>query len=194
MATVLMVCSGNLCRSPVAAMLLTQRLDGDVRVRSAGTAAPEGAGIPRQMRRHLRADGIDPRPHRARRLTRAMIDAADLIVPMAHAQWQYIALMTPDAASRTFMLTRLATLAREAPTPEGTSVSERVAAVPELGTLHLGPASADNAADIPDPYGGPSDMYRESYEQIRTMVDTVATWLEAPAGERSTEPGIPHPV
>ncbi|WP_062387950.1 arsenate reductase/protein-tyrosine-phosphatase family protein [Demequina iriomotensis] len=177
MATVLMVCSGNLCRSPAAALLLQTHLPDQVEVISAGTAANEGDAIPRQMRKELRANGLDGRAHRARRITRAMVDRADLIIPMAQRQRQYVALMTPDASERTFVLGHLAALAQAVPPPPGESVAERIARVPAMGAHHLQDMVGSRSGDIPDPYGGKAAEYQASYRIIRDMVSTVAGWI-----------------
>ena len=82
---ILLVCTGNICRSPLAAALLDRALaqrgiDG-IEVGSAGTGAwdgaPEGAYLVGLER------GLDLSAHRARLLTRELVEDADLILTMA---------------------------------------------------------------------------------------------------------------
>jgi protein-tyrosine-phosphatase len=77
---VLFVCTGNICRSPLAASLLERALQArglEVQVSSAGTGACEGAYLVGLER------GLDLSGHRARLLTRELVEQADLILTMA---------------------------------------------------------------------------------------------------------------
>ncbi|MEX3931904.1 low molecular weight protein-tyrosine-phosphatase [Paraburkholderia phymatum] len=82
---VLILCRGNLCRSPMAAALLGQRLPGAV-VRSAGLAAAVGEPAVSEVIALLASSGIDVSAHRAVQVTRSMCDEADLILVMSGAQ------------------------------------------------------------------------------------------------------------
>jgi protein-tyrosine-phosphatase len=84
---VLIVCTGNTCRSPMAEALLRRSLDEagrpDVDVRSAGTGAWDGAPASEGAYLVGLEQGIDLSGHRAELLTRAMVDQADLILAMS---------------------------------------------------------------------------------------------------------------
>lgn len=98
---ILFVCSGNTCRSPLAEAI-AGRLAGehgrtDVAVSSAGTNAWDGSpasdgalliGIER---------GLDLSGHRARRLTRELIDESDLILVMSESHLARVKEIAPDA-------------------------------------------------------------------------------------------------
>lgn len=101
---VLVLCHGNICRSPVAALLL-QRLVPDVEIASAGFHAEAG--------RHAPLDWVevvaktleeDLTPHRSRVVTADMIAGADLIVLMEATEWAALAKLAPDALRKTVML------------------------------------------------------------------------------------------
>src|SRR5690606_19666664 len=82
--TILTVCTGNICRSPLGEVLLRARLsDLDVMVHSAGTHALVGRGMPEQARelalRHG-ASGADATGHKARLLTERLVQDADLVL------------------------------------------------------------------------------------------------------------------
>ena len=84
MAEVLFVCTGNLCRSPSAALLLRQQLGdtggAEVEVHSAGTVEADSFGSPRALVQEGRAFGIDLGAHVPRMVEPGMIEAADLVV------------------------------------------------------------------------------------------------------------------
>ena len=102
---VLVVCLGNVCRSPMAEFILRRRLGGrDVIVGSAGIAATNGARIDPLALLVLDRHGIDADAHVARRLERSMIDAADLVLVMERTQLDFIRAGLPSATGKTFLL------------------------------------------------------------------------------------------
>ena len=83
---VLFVCTGNICRSPLAASLLARALKDrgvEVAVSSAGTGAWDGAPASEGAYLVGLERGLDLSGHRARLLTRELVDEADLILTMA---------------------------------------------------------------------------------------------------------------
>jgi protein-tyrosine phosphatase len=82
----LFVCTGNLCRSPMAQALLAARLkergQDDVTVASAGLAACVGDPPPPPVCSRMTARGLDVTQHRARQFTPEMAHASDLILVM----------------------------------------------------------------------------------------------------------------
>ncbi len=85
MSKVLFVCVANVCRSPMAqAVFDALAEDGDLpfRAESAGTAAVEGRPMAPNAIAALEEVGIYPGPHRARRVTGAMVDGAELVLAM----------------------------------------------------------------------------------------------------------------
>lgn len=102
---VLVVCVGNVCRSPIVEFLLRQRLAGrDVAVESAGIGAVEGARIDPAALAVLERHGISAGGHVARRLNKSMIDAADLVLVMERQHLEFIRSSIPSAAGKTFLL------------------------------------------------------------------------------------------
>src|SRR2546422_10141511 len=84
---ILLVCTGNICRSPLAAALLDRALaqrgiDG-IEVASAGTGAWDGAPVSEGAYLVGLERGLDLSAHRARLLTRELVEDADLILTMA---------------------------------------------------------------------------------------------------------------
>ena len=83
---VLFVCTGNICRSPLAASLLERGLQErsmEVAVASAGTGAWDGAPASEGAYLVGLERGLDLSGHRARLLTRELVERADLILTMA---------------------------------------------------------------------------------------------------------------
>ncbi|MBN3804562.1 low molecular weight phosphotyrosine protein phosphatase [Paraburkholderia sp. Ac-20336] len=101
--TVLIVCEGNLCRSPIGQGLLQNEL-ADIKVMSAGLSASTGTPIDRVACEMLSDRGIDMSSHRARRVNERICVAADLILVMELAQKQVIENFVPTARGRIFRL------------------------------------------------------------------------------------------
>jgi protein-tyrosine phosphatase len=83
--TVLFVCTANICRSPMAAALfnaLAQERGLPYRAESAGVAALENAGMAPYAREALAEIGIRDEGHRARRVSRELLERADLVLVM----------------------------------------------------------------------------------------------------------------
>lgn len=101
---VLFVCTGNTCRSPMAAALLSHMAERDTPPRfvasSAGLFATEGAPMSENAATALSRMGITPAPHAARRVTRALLESADLIVGLTAAHAMELTMRAPDLAER----------------------------------------------------------------------------------------------
>ncbi|MEO8452013.1 MAG: low molecular weight protein arginine phosphatase [Gemmatimonadota bacterium] len=86
---ILVVCTGNTCRSPLAAAALGRAIEqanlGNVRVSSAGTGAWEGAPASEGSYLVALEAGLDLSAHRARPLTEELVDGADLILAMSRS-------------------------------------------------------------------------------------------------------------
>ncbi|RZT31847.1 low molecular weight protein-tyrosine-phosphatase [Cupriavidus agavae] len=101
--SILVVCLGNRCRSPMAALLLQQALPG-CHVLSAGLEPPVGAGADPRAVRLLAQEGVDLRPHRARAIDAPLVDQADLVLVMEDDQRLMLEGLHPGARGKTFRL------------------------------------------------------------------------------------------
>lgn len=102
---VLMVCVGNICRSPTAEIILRHRLQGrPVQVASAGLAALSGQGIDPAAQEQLLRHGLPADGHVARQLDAGMLAAADLILVMEKSHVDAIDRMAPHVRGKTFLL------------------------------------------------------------------------------------------
>ena len=102
---VLVVCIGNICRSPTAEYLLRERLRGRATtVASAGLAAVAGNPIDPMAGALLAERGIDASGHRARQVDEAAILTADLVLVMQRPHLASLARYSSHAVGRTFLL------------------------------------------------------------------------------------------
>jgi protein-tyrosine-phosphatase len=103
--SVLVVCTGNSCRSPMAHVMLAALLEGtSTFVYSAGTNAPVGAPATALAVQTMREAGLDLTRHRAQQLEPGMTRAADLILVMENYHRERVLELVPDAAVRTRLL------------------------------------------------------------------------------------------
>src|SRR4051812_36388708 len=106
MKTILFICTGNICRSPMAEGLFRHAMRGsnEYRVMSAGVGACDGQLPSVNAVRALRELGIDIANHRSRMLTPDIIEQADFIFGMTHSHVDTVNLLYPHAAEKTFLL------------------------------------------------------------------------------------------
>jgi protein-tyrosine-phosphatase len=97
---VLVVCTGNTCRSSMAAVMLADLLRsqgiGDVEVDSAGVAAFPGQPASEEARQVMAELGLDLKGHRAKLLTEELASQADLILTMTSAHKRAVEALTED--------------------------------------------------------------------------------------------------
>ena len=153
---ILFVCTGNTCRSPLAAAVLRDALGDDARlveVSSAGTAASEGDGASDGTRRIAERAGLDLSGHRSRRITQDIARAADLVLVMERDH-------------------RAAVLALGIP-------ADRVHVMSEW------PAPGAPEQPVSDPYGGSLEAYEECWRRIRRHVERIVPQVREALRARS---------
>jgi len=101
--SILVVCLGNTCRSPMAAELLRQALP-DCEVSSAGLEPPVGATADPRAAQLLAADGADLSAHRAQAIDADMVTHADLVLVMDSEQREALEALYPAARGKTHRL------------------------------------------------------------------------------------------
>lgn len=106
----LFICTGNICRSPMAEYLMKQKLgeNSDWEISSAGLFASTGVPASLKALNVLRQRGIEMRAHRSRMLTLDMVKEADIIVVMTELQFAQLTAMYPFAENKTFVLGQFA--------------------------------------------------------------------------------------
>ena len=174
--SLLLVCTGNICRSPAAERLLAGEFDAGVTVSSAGTHALVGKPISAPMVPLIEGAGADPQDFHARRLTEQVLRSADLVLAMAREHRAAVVEVWPAAVRRTFTLREFAELlARVNPAyiPDGSHAARLRAAIPlaaaQRGRVAFGP----DDLDIADPYRRSDAHYAAAFAQIKRSVHTI---------------------
>jgi protein-tyrosine phosphatase len=179
----LFVCTGNICRSPVAERLTRAALGpaGPLDVVSAGLAATPGRSMDPSSAAALEELGGDPADFQATRLDATLLDSAALVVTMTHAQRDQLLARFPRHLRRTFVLSEAATLAelvdRHAlPTEPGPRLEALAAALAAARAQRASGPTGD--PDVPDPIGRPPEEHRAAAglidDRLRGLLELLA--------------------
>ncbi|MEY8579111.1 low molecular weight phosphatase family protein [Corynebacteriaceae bacterium 6-324] len=186
--SILTVCTGNICRSPLAQNLLEQKLQEfpEITVSSAGTHAMVGESMFAESQKIALSLGVeDVESHRARQLSEGILESADLILTMTREQRRDVVELSPRATRRVFTVREFARLA-EATTDEfladdlrsveDTTPEKLRAAINSVAlSRSVVPAVSDPSEDeVIDPYRESVEVHQASAEQLVPALDTVA--------------------
>lgn len=189
MFEILVVCTGNICRSPLAEVVLRgtlEQLGG--RVHSAGTQGLDAAPMTPEAQRLVVAMGADAgaaSAHRSRYLTAAHLDSPDLILAMSREHRGRVAQLAPARLRSSFTVREFARLATGIPDADtvsavasaGPDAAARVRAAVAIVAARRGlSAPPDDPADddVVDPYRRPWATYQLSAAQMSPGLDQVA--------------------
>jgi protein-tyrosine phosphatase len=189
-ARILVVCTGNICRSPFIERLLQHRLDERrsgpdqaILVRSAGTSALTGWEMDDRAARQLVAYGGDPAKFKARDLTPELISWSDLVLTATRAHRGKVSAMYPKAMRQVFTFCDFADLvagvdglsARVTHVDPGVwvrQVTEDAAA-----SRGLNPPLEPVQADIVDPFGREDRVFATMAQQIVASMPAIVRTL-----------------
>lgn len=166
---IVVLCMGNICRSPMAEGLLRKRLDErkiNAHVHSAGRLQ-SGRPADRHSIEVLAERGIDIRSHRSRTNSTQILEPANLVIAMAREHVRDAVTIHSPAWPRTFTLKELVRRGEaNGKRPQEVSIETW------LGNLHAGRERRDllgesHMDDIEDPYG----YSREVFEQLAGELD-----------------------
>ncbi|MCG3147457.1 MAG: Serine hydroxymethyltransferase [Verrucomicrobiae bacterium] len=168
MKTILFVCTGNVCRSPMAEELMRAALGNNpnYRIASAGIGALDGQPVTPESARAMAEIGLDISNHVSQSLRVPLVEAADFIFTMTRQQQDTIQAFYPMAAEKTFLLREF----------EDAEVIGK---------------------DVSDPIGQSLDVYRRTRDQIKQAIPSIMEFIkgtevqrEAPAPQKVTRVAI----
>jgi protein-tyrosine phosphatase len=174
MTSIMTVCTGNICRSPAAELLLKEYLGAEATVSSSGTHGMVGWGIPAEMLMCLDADNIDGRSHKAQQFSAGLARVSDLIICMTAEHRSRAVSEAPFALKRTFLLSEIATAARAGAPLEG-----GIAGVADAVQNFRVELAGRSLPDVPDPYRRSQRDYDEAYAMIRSAIEDIVGWARA---------------
>jgi RpiB/LacA/LacB family sugar-phosphate isomerase len=164
MKTILFICTGNVCRSPMAEALFRKAVAGrgDFRALSAGLGAVDGQPPTQHSVTAMRELGVDISAQCSRALTAELVTRADYIFGMTRGHVDTVGLLYPAAAEKTFLLREF---------DESLDPFEK---------------------DISDPIGSPYGVYVNCRKQIEQGIASILKFMEqheilsAPHGAKTT--------
>lgn len=161
---ILVVCYGNLCRSPMAEALLRHRLSAEFEVRSAGTHAFGGQSPTSTAQEVMKREaGIGIHDQRSSELTANLLEWADHIFTMSVQQAELVASLDPGAAERTRLFGAFAPATK-------------------LSRLNADPGVRQSSLlEVADPMGGSYGDYLECMRRLEEAADHCVAWLIASA-------------
>ncbi len=175
--SILFVCTGNICRSPIGERVLTGlagRAGVPVTSTSAGVGALNGQPIHPHASAVLVENGYDAAGFESRYLRPPMLVESDLVLCMSREHRAAAQQMAPARWKRVFTLTEFAALCD-------------LGALPEIiaGRGRLDPNS--DLLDIVDPMGRPREDFDRVFAEVEPKVAAVVAWLAAQATSSATE-------
>lgn len=175
---ILVICTGNRCRSPMAEVLLRRALPA-ASVSSVGLLAPgheaSGGSV-----RAMAARGLDLAAHRSRRLEAVAVRSADLVLGMARQHVREAVVLAPEAFPRAFTLPELVRRG-EAAGPATDTLASWLAVV-GAGRVPADLLGDGGPDDVEDPIGLPDAAYERTAAQLEDLVARLAALIGNVAG------------
>jgi protein-tyrosine phosphatase len=190
---VIFVCTGNICRSPMAEQMLIQKAEKNklpITVVSAGVMAMTGDPMTPQSADAMTKRGFTPTKHISQDLTPQLLEEADLVLTATLDHRSAIARMLPKASKYSFTIdefARLTSFLRAAPEfqeefkkkPKETRDQYLKRAMHEAVLLRgMVPTNLD-PKDVIDPYGESIEVYSQVAEHIDVMLEIIVDWMSA---------------
>ena len=147
--TLLFVCTGNTCRSPMAEQIFNEQArDLSAHAISAGLNAKPGSPINPQAADALTQLGYSPKDHSSTLVSAEVVEKADVILTFTKYQKDEVAKRFPAAVEKLFTISEYANT--------------------EIG----------KSEDVADPYGKSAEVYKETAETIDSLVELIVSSLK----------------
>ncbi len=178
--SILVVCTANQCRSPMAEAILRRRLPA-AEITSAAAVGRSGVPASGGAVRSMANLGLDITAHRSRAVDDTEIATADLVLAMARMHVREIVVRVPSALPKTFTLKELVRLAeRTGPRPPDVTLASWLAGLwPGRRSSDL--LGEDVADDVADPIGQRQGRYDACALELDGLLDRLCR-LVFPAG------------
>ena len=141
MAHIVIICTANICRSPLVEALLRRKLNAlghtSWIVSSAGTWATQSRPAARGSQRIAQREGLDLSNHIARMVNDEIMAEADLVLVMTKGHKEPLQIEFREARERVFLLSEM----------------------------------IDKSYDVVDPYGGPDEGYEDMFIEVRMLIE-----------------------
>lgn len=188
MVEIMTVCTGNICRSPLAEQLLRSRLgEQNIKITSAGVLDLGGKAMPEEAQKLAERYGIDSEEsaaHRSKQLTPELLETPNLVLAMSRSHRSKIVQMSPKRLRSTFTIREFARLSKTLSNEEiievarnaGDDHNVRMQAVLNAIAGQRGVAEVPYSADeddVLDPYRRSWDDYLLSGKQLAPALDEV---------------------
>jgi len=150
--TIRFICTGNICRSPLAAAMLMAilqktRYRSIIKVDSAGTMDLSSSPAHELTRQVAREQGLDVKEHRSRQVNSDLVDEAELIIALARNHYDYLRRHFPDQREKIVLLRQW-------------QVDQPL-----------------SNPSIPDPVGHNIEYYRQNSQEIREEIQRILPFL-----------------
>ena len=185
--SILFVCTGNICRSPLAELLLLESINSpDITTTSAGTQALVGHQMPALQQEIATKLGVQaPEKHRAQQLTLQHVEVADLILTMERQHRSAVVQLAPRVLRRAFTLQELARIAEfvseeDLLFDDDEHLVDRLKKLVEAAAMNRGiavPFERPENDDVVDPYKRSKQTYLQARDQVATALGKIVAYL-----------------
>ena len=187
-SSVLVVCTGNICRSPLGERLLARNLAQaglEIAVSSAGTHALVGGVVPTEVSSYANFQQSSVDGHQPRQLTEEMIEQSDLILTAERAHRSEVVSLVPRASTKTFTIKQFARLATEHEVliEKGDLASLQISdlreLVAEIADFRSLATPLDNLSDddVADPYKRSQTAYDTANNEINEAQRAISNFF-----------------